>query len=225
MHAPLIQTPCPSDRMHSLHADSPIPAIWQHILASSTAGATNVFVTNPLWVAKTRLQIQGFHSIPSPDKTSSAPFKYRGTFHALWSIARYEGVAGMYSGLSPSLVGVSHIAIQVPLYEELKRIAVHKREASCGKCEVTSLDIIFSSSLAKMIASAVTYPHEVIRSRMHASGRGGFSAFVPICKQVRRLLFVTDLSRYCNVLHWDRILLPLHGREGVCSLCAHVLSL
>lgn len=83
-------------------------------------------------------------------------------------------------------MGVSHIAIQVPLYEELKGIAMSSHgEDSSGKNEATIADIVFASSLAKMVASTATYPHEVVRSHMHASGRGSFSAFIPICKEVR----------------------------------------
>jgi solute carrier family 25 (mitochondrial folate transporter), member 32 len=167
-----------------MRAGAPLPEVWQHILASSTAGAVNVFATNPLWVAKTRLQIQGFHSGRSQIGDKTTVFKYRGTFHALSSIVRHEGLAGIYSGLSPSLLGVCHIAIQVPLYEELKKIAVCWH-GDCGHPkDVTTFDILLSSALAKMVASSVTYPHEVIRSHMHASGRGGFSAFLPIMKQV-----------------------------------------
>ena len=219
-------------------AGSPIPELWQNVLASTTAGAVNVFATNPLWVVKTRLQIQGFRSIPSPLEPPmkgivTAPFKYRGTLHALWSILRHEGIAGAYSGLSPSLVGVSHIAIQVPLYEEFKRFAVSRRacQGGCqgGKMEATSAEIVMSSSMAKMIASSVTYPHEVIRSHMHASGRGGFSAFVPICKQVRALSLQGRWWGDCVCMHvasnTDRKGDRRRGMQQTFSCCHELVAL
>lgn len=39
---------------------------------------------------------------------------------ALYSIFRTEGIRGYYKGLLPSLLGVSHVVVQFPLYEALK---------------------------------------------------------------------------------------------------------
>ena len=36
------------------------------------------------------------------------------------------------------------------------------------------MDLMVSSAVAKMIASTITYPHEVIRSHMHVHGLGPF---------------------------------------------------
>ncbi|SAM09385.1 hypothetical protein [Absidia glauca] len=115
-----------------------------------TAGATSTSLTNPLWVIKTRFMTQN-------DKT---PYRYNNTIHAFRTILNQEGVRGFYKGLGSSLIGVSHVAVQFPLYEELKSWFAH-HDATAG-----NTGILLASSLSKMAASTATYPHEVIRTRL-----------------------------------------------------------
>ncbi|OZJ01978.1 hypothetical protein BZG36_04897 [Bifiguratus adelaidae] len=121
-----------------------------HILAAMTAGATSTTLTNPLWVIKTRFMTQN----------QSTAYHYRNTAHAIATIARTEGIAGFYKGLGPSLIGVSHVAVQFPLYEKLKVWLTPE-----GQPANTAI-ILCSSSTSKMAASIATYPHEVIRTRL-----------------------------------------------------------
>jgi hypothetical protein len=46
--------------------------------------------------------------------------RYRHTLDAVRTIYRAEGLQAFYKGLTPSLMGVSHVAVQFPLYEQLK---------------------------------------------------------------------------------------------------------
>jgi solute carrier family 25 folate transporter 32 len=63
--------------------------------------------------------------------------------------------------MTANLLGLSHVAIQFPLYEQLK---VQLRGPH--KPHESPTDLLLASSLSKMMASLVSYPHEVIRSRM-----------------------------------------------------------
>ena len=47
-------------------------------------------------------------------------YRYRNTLDAFITIGRQEGIRGYYKGLGSSLLGVSHVAVQFPLYEKLK---------------------------------------------------------------------------------------------------------
>ncbi|DBA89605.1 hypothetical protein WJX79_006853 [Trebouxia sp. C0005] len=154
------------------------PAI--HMGAACGAGAATLAFANPLFVVKTRLQTQhmGLKS------ARSNGVLYKGTFDALSRIAREEGIAGLYSGLLPSLMGIAHVAIQFPLYEACKSWFETKALQTRDNKELNTLELVTASAVSKMIASTATYPHEVLRSHMHVTGSGPFNGFVKVGKEI-----------------------------------------
>ena len=54
---------------------------------------------------------------------SRSETRYRHTLDAALTIYRSEGIRAFYRGLLPSLLGITHVAVQFPLYEKLKIIA------------------------------------------------------------------------------------------------------
>ena len=74
---------------------------------------------------------------------------------------------GFYAGLVPSLIGVSHGAVQFMSYEELKKVrrAGLKRDA-----QLKSTDYLILGGLSKVVAGAATYPYQVVRTRLQAYG-------------------------------------------------------
>lgn len=113
---------------------SRVPREWGntpgvHMAAAAGAGAATMLITNPLWVVKTRLQTQNMGLKMGAGRN---PAMYKGTTDALIRIAREEGLAGLYSGLGPSLLGVMHVVIQFPLYEALKTRLAERRGVAEG---------------------------------------------------------------------------------------------
>ncbi|MCO5576071.1 hypothetical protein L7F22_029878 [Adiantum nelumboides] len=144
--------------MSLLNVPSPDPTgeedFLNHILSAMTAGMASTICTSPLWVVKTRFM----------DPTTKP---YRHTGDAFVQIYKTEGLKGFYRGLLPSLFGVSHVAVQFPLYESFKSWARHQE----GVDEISPGIILTCSSSAKMIASVLTYPHEVLRTRLQMQPR------------------------------------------------------
>ncbi|WFD32751.1 hypothetical protein MSPP1_003802 [Malassezia sp. CBS 17886] len=142
-----------------------------HVLSAMTAGAVSTSCTSPLWVVKTRCMLQT-RSVPED-------VRYRNTLHAIIKIYHQEGIGGFYKGLLPSLLGVSHVAIQFPLYEYFKRIARACNAARGSPAEKheqrgspTPGMILLCSGGSKMLASVATYPHEVMRTRLQMMPQG-----------------------------------------------------
>ncbi|KAF2071019.1 hypothetical protein CYY_007662 [Polysphondylium violaceum] len=139
-----------ADLLHISH-DNP----FLHMGSAVGAGACTSTVTNPIWVIKTRLITQ---------EMKGRQKRYTGITQCFLSIIREEGIKGLYRGLGPSLLGVLHVGVQFPLYEKFKLYL--KKEKGNVNEELGVVDIMAASSLSKIIASIVAYPHEVLRSRL-----------------------------------------------------------
>jgi solute carrier family 25 (mitochondrial folate transporter), member 32 len=167
----------------------------QYIMASVGAGACNVVVTNPLWVIKTRLQTQAM-PVEYRMLSHSNPTNYKGTLDAFRTMLRKEGVRGLYAGMVPSIIGIAHVAIQFPLYESLKHEATVIKQ--CQPDDLQPTDLVVLSSVAKMIASTATYPHEVLRSQMHVS-KAGATGVRDVCQRILQTEGIRGFYRGCLI--------------------------
>ena len=79
-------------------------------------------------------------------------------------IVRNEGIQGLYKGMSASYLGVAEGTIQWALYEQFKAWgAGGSANDSARKSSLSNT--ISAAGTAKLIASLITYPHEVLRTR------------------------------------------------------------
>jgi solute carrier family 25 (mitochondrial folate transporter), member 32 len=157
---------------------------WSSIIA----GASSTIATNPIWVIKTRLMSQTPHhdrhlfsyypksgTTPTSRPTLHAPWHYRSTLDAARKMYTTEGILSFYSGLSPALLGLTHVAVQFPAYEYLKTKFTGRPMGAApvqGQDEKAHwLGILSASILSKILASSATYPHEVIRTRLQTQRR------------------------------------------------------
>ena len=139
-----------------------------HCVSAVSAGAVADILCNPMFVVRTRLQTDAFHG--NHIKT------IRQTVHALYIEG---GILIFWRGLAASMLGLSHVGVQFPVYERLKQEA---RNAHNGT--ETPMDLLIASALSKMTASLLTYPHEVIRSRMMDARIATDASFGNTCARI-----------------------------------------
>ncbi|KAK3789034.1 hypothetical protein RRG08_063750 [Elysia crispata] len=131
------------------------------------SGCVNVLLTTPLWVANTRLKLQGakLHT-EHYNKKTDAPSKrhYAGILDCLFKIIHSEGAAKLWGGTVPSLLLATNPAIQFMVYEALKRY--FKRVLKVA--ELSGLLYFILGAVAKATATVITYPLQVVQSRLRA---------------------------------------------------------
>ena len=158
-----------------------------YLLASTVAGMGSAFITNPIWVIKTRMLSTG----------ATSPGAYRGLIHGWKQIRHDEGLPGLYRGLLPSFFGVVQGALQFAVYESLKNLNHHGHDhlhhhhtaavmmsptdqdgnhesqgsdtmgrGRMKEGKMSNLQTISYSALAKSFAMACTYPYQVVRARL-----------------------------------------------------------
>mmetsp|Transcript_34180 Transcript_34180/g.82639 ORF Transcript_34180/g.82639 Transcript_34180/m.82639 type:complete len:406 (+) Transcript_34180:242-1459(+) len=129
-----------------------------HLASAMSAGAFADIVCNPLFVVRTRMQTEALHYFQIP----LAERKPHGLMKTVAGLYSEGGIPVFWRGLTASLLGLGHVGIQFPVYERLKAEA----RSRSPNGEESPIDLLVASGLSKMTAAILTYPHEVIRSRM-----------------------------------------------------------
>ncbi|RHZ71065.1 hypothetical protein Glove_262g30 [Diversispora epigaea] len=137
-----------------------------HLAAAITAGLTTSTVTNPIWLVKTRMQLQ------TSSSNSNSPVKYKSSLDCLKKVIREEGIKGLYRGLTASYLGVTESTIQWVSYEFFKSKLAERRvrRGITGDQNpywgMGMIDNFFAAGTSKFLAACVSYPHEVLRTRL-----------------------------------------------------------
>ncbi len=91
---------------------------------------------------------------------------YPDLIDALHTIYLEEGIYGLYKGLIPALLLTSHGAIQLTIYEKLKQKAERYRAVQQKSSAQPAWLSLVLGGMSKIIASILTYPYQVIKSRL-----------------------------------------------------------
>ena len=133
-------------------------ATWQHMYAAWEGGSITCLFTNPLWLIKTRMQLQSKASTTSTTNVSP----YRGISDAFITIIKNEGIIGLYRGLLPALFLTSHGMVQFGVYEKCKDTFIIPKENP----QIASMYYFAFGAISKAAAVMATYPYQVIKARM-----------------------------------------------------------
>jgi solute carrier family 25, member 33/36 len=153
------------------HFNSGLDAAWVNMFAAMNAGIITGTATNPIWVIKTRLQLDRSNAEKSG---TLAARRYKNSLDCIQQTLRAEGVRGLYRGLTASYLGVSESTLQWVLYEQMKsylrrreeRIQASQRTPTVWDQTVDWTGKVGAAGTAKFFAALVTYPHEVVRTRL-----------------------------------------------------------
>lgn len=158
-------------RIFSEYFNNGQEAAWVHLFAAASAGIVTSTATNPIWLVKTRLQLD-----KSNAERTGTHFnrQYKNSLDCTMQTLRKEGIRGLYRGLSASYLGVTESTLQWVLYEQMKlhlsrresKLLASGRERTTWDQAVDWGGKVGAAGSAKFFAAIVTYPHEVVRTRL-----------------------------------------------------------
>lgn len=129
-------------------SDSPHPL--KRFTAGALAGCTSVLCTYPIDLARTVLAVQ----ISAHDVSASAtPVRRLGVGSVLYSVISEQGVAGIYRGMYPTLVGVVPYAGISFLSFGILRRSADRRQISTNWPVVTNLVCGATAGLSKCLCT------------------------------------------------------------------------
>ena len=133
---------------------------YLQLVASGTlAGLFQMTITYPLETVRTRLTVGAAHGA-----------HYDGIWHCLTETVKYEGVSGLYKGLTPTmLTGSPYVGLQMSSFEMLTRWT-RDMNLFGGNLVIES---VCCGALSGMVAQTITYPGDTIRKRMQTDGIRG----------------------------------------------------
>ncbi|EED86238.1 peroxisomal membrane protein, partial [Thalassiosira pseudonana CCMP1335] len=129
------------------------------------AGVFAVLVTGPLWLVNTRSKLQGVNVDGSDKEKSTSGTKYRGMIHCLLVVSKEEGILYLWRGTFTSIILSLNPAIQLGVYEMLKR---HHLLIGNARKIIGTLEPFVNALFSKFISTICTYPIQVIQTQNQA---------------------------------------------------------
>ena len=139
--------------------------IMSCFISGSIAGFVQSIVSCPIDLVKTQMQVQGIGM-----KAVQQTMKYKTSLDALKQIYQHEGIRGCYRGmLATAIRGTLAFGCYFMTYEILTTsvLFVDKKEDKIYQLSDV-IKILLSGGISGMAAWSITYPVDVVKSRIQA---------------------------------------------------------
>ncbi|KAI8071220.1 mitochondrial carrier domain-containing protein [Gongronella butleri] len=142
---------------------------YQLALCGAVAGVVSRFVVAPLDVVKIRMQLQNHRTdFAFGQARPTSSIKYVSIIPSLRTILKEEGLRGWYKGNMPAeYLYLSYSAIEFWAYKELE---TYMEEKNITSKFPRSVNTFISGMIAGSIATSVTYPFDLLRTRFAVQG-------------------------------------------------------
>ncbi|RMZ78067.1 hypothetical protein DV737_g4058, partial [Chaetothyriales sp. CBS 132003] len=164
----------------------------QQVVASgAVAGLVSRFVIAPLDVVKIRLQLQP-HSLSDPLSCDGIKGPtYKGVFSSMRTIVREEGLRSLWKGNIPAeLMYLCYGGIQFVSYRSITQVQEQARrhiDVNLPFRIPGSADSFVAGAGAGAVATTLTYPMDLLRTRFAAQGTERiYSGLVAACRDIVR---------------------------------------
>ncbi|KAF4759018.1 hypothetical protein FOZ63_015283, partial [Perkinsus olseni] len=145
-----------------------LPPAWNHLASAFAAGCAVQALLCPLWVVKVNVQLGVYPG---------------GTAGCIRALYRTEGLSGFYRGLTPGLWGCTQGAVQFMVYEAMRS----KLQAYHGTEQLSPVDTMLATTIAKSASMIITNPITVLTVRMRDAGVRGYK-YDNIWNSIRSIL-------------------------------------
>jgi solute carrier family 25 carnitine/acylcarnitine transporter 20/29 len=154
--------------------------LMTHFVAGSVGGLTQSIICGPMELAKTRMQIQGQGE--SRHRFRVTKHSYTGPVDCMRKIYHTEGFRGVFRGLGLTAARDSpSFSFYFLSFEWMCR----KMEPENGG-QVGTLGLLFAGGMAGICAWVVTYPIDVMKSKIQADMNNQYKGFTDCCIQSYR---------------------------------------
>lgn len=156
----------------------------ESLLNGFIAGSATAILSNPIWVIQTQQATRTM--VPSsedPSQPKQTPGKKLSFLETAKKIINKEGVGALWSGIGPALILVINPIIQYTVFEQLKNLVMQRRTAklratgSPRAAAFSDFDYFILGALSKLVATSLTYPYIVVKSRLQAGSARYASAW------------------------------------------------
>ncbi|BBN11863.1 hypothetical protein MPTK1_5g15390 [Marchantia polymorpha subsp. ruderalis] len=152
-------------------ADNPAHTpLWIKVAAGASAGTIGSAIANPTDVIMIRMQAP---ALSTSIAGVSGSWQYRGPFHAFGSIARTEGLRGLFRGVGPTMQRAALLnAAQVPTYDHTKHYLLNSGLMKEGTGSHLAASMAAGLATALAIAPVDLMRTRIMQQAVHPHGDG-----------------------------------------------------